>query len=81
MKLSRRFAAVLVHAAEEAAEFTQAAMKRARNDWGLKNLTDEAADVAAFLIVLQENGLIDADRFAARRAMKIAKMRRKYGKG
>jgi hypothetical protein len=54
-------------------------MKKARGDWGLKNLTDEAADIAAFLIVLQENGLIDAERFAARRAMKITKMRRKYG--
>jgi NTP pyrophosphatase (non-canonical NTP hydrolase) len=71
---------LLIHAAEEAAEFTQAAMKKARGDCGLKNLTDEAADIAAFLIVLQENGLIDAERFAARRAMKIAKMRRKYAK-
>jgi phosphoribosyl-ATP pyrophosphohydrolase len=72
---------LLIHAAEEAAEFTQAAMKKARGDWGLKNLTDEAADIAAFLIVMQENGLIDAERFAARRAMKIAKMRIKYGNG
>lgn len=78
MKLSRKFAAVLVHAAEEAAEFTQAAMKRARNDWGFKNLTDEAADTSAFIAVLQEKGLIDGDRFARRRAMKIEKMRRKY---
>ncbi|KVR95830.1 hypothetical protein [Burkholderia vietnamiensis] len=71
---------LLIHAAEEAAEFTQAAMKKARNDWGLKNLTDEAADIAAFLIVLKDLGLIDAERFAARRAQKVIKMRRKYGR-
>jgi phosphoribosyl-ATP pyrophosphohydrolase len=70
---------LLIHAAEEAAEFTQAAMKKARGDWGLKNLTDEAADVAAFLIVLQERGLVDRKHFEARRAMKVIKMRRKYG--
>lgn len=70
---------LLIHAAEEAAEFTQAAMKKARGDWGLKNLTDEAADLAAFILVLQERGLIDGERFVARRAMKVKKMRRKYG--
>lgn len=70
---------LLIHAAEEAGEFIQAAMKKARGDWGLKNLTDEAADIAAFILVLQERGLIDAERFAARRAMKLKKMRRKYG--
>lgn len=72
--------ALLIHAAEEAAEFTQAAMKKARGDWGLKNLTDEAADLAAFILVLQERGLIESERFSQRRAMKLEKMRRKYGK-
>jgi NTP pyrophosphatase (non-canonical NTP hydrolase) len=71
--------ALLVHAAEEAVEFAQAATKRIRGDWGLKNLTDEAADIAAFLIVLKDLGLIDAERFANRRAEKVIKMRRKYG--
>jgi NTP pyrophosphatase (non-canonical NTP hydrolase) len=70
---------LLIHAAEEAGEFIQAAMKKARGDWSLKNLTDEAADVAAFLIVLQERGLVDRDRFEERKAMKVKKMRRKYG--
>lgn len=70
---------LLIHAAEEAGEFIQAAMKKARNDWGRKNLTDEAADMAAFLIVLQEQGLVDRDRFEERKAMKVKKMRRKYG--
>jgi NTP pyrophosphatase (non-canonical NTP hydrolase) len=69
---------LLIHAAEEAGEFIQAAMKKARGDWGLKNLTDEAADVAAFLIVLQERGVIDTARYEARLAIKVKKMRRKY---
>lgn len=70
---------LLIHAAEEAGEFIQAAMKKARGDWGLKNLTDEAADLAAFILVLQERGLIESERFATRRDMKVKKMRRKYG--
>jgi NTP pyrophosphatase (non-canonical NTP hydrolase) len=70
---------LLIHAAEEAGEFIQAAMKKARGDWGLKNLTDEAADTAAFIEVLQEKGAIDRERFAARKAMKVKKFRRKYG--
>jgi NTP pyrophosphatase (non-canonical NTP hydrolase) len=69
---------LLIHAAEEAGEFIQAAMKKARGDWGLKNLTDEAADTAAFILVLQERGLIDSERFAARREMNLKKFRRKY---
>ncbi|CAB3798797.1 hypothetical protein [Pararobbsia alpina] len=71
---------LLIHAAEEAAEFTQAAMKKARGDWGLKNLTDEAADLAALLLVLRENELIDAERFEKRLALKHSKMRKKYGR-
>jgi NTP pyrophosphatase (non-canonical NTP hydrolase) len=72
--------ALLIHAAEEAGEFIQAAMKKARADWGLKNLTDEAADLAAFITLIQEQGLIDGERFARRRAMKLNKFRRKYGR-
>lgn len=71
---------LLGHAAEEAGEFIQAAMKKARGHWSLKNLTDEAADVAAFIIVLQETGEIDKERYEARLAMKVKKMRRKYAK-
>ncbi|CAJ5716154.1 Uncharacterised protein [Burkholderia pseudomallei] len=70
--------ALLIHAAEEAAEFTQAAMKNARSDWGRRKLTDEAADLAAFLLVMQERGAIDPERFGKRLAMKVKKMRRKY---
>jgi len=70
---------LLIHAAEEASEFIQAAMKKARGDWGLKNLTDEAADTAAFILVMQEQGLIDRARFDARVQIKVKKMRRKYG--
>lgn len=71
---------LLIHAAEEAGEFIQAAMKKARGDWSLKNLTDEAADIAAFLIVLRENGLINGPQYEARLAVKVKRMRRKYGK-
>jgi NTP pyrophosphatase (non-canonical NTP hydrolase) len=71
---------LLIHAAEEAGEFIQAAMKKARNDWGLKNLTDEAADTAAFITLMQEQGLIDGARFAQRKAMKLNKFRRKYAR-
>lgn len=71
---------LLIHAAEEAAEFTQAAMKNARSDWGRRKLTDEAADVAAFLLVMQERGAIDPERFGKRLAKKLRKMRRKYGR-
>ena len=70
--------ALLIHAAEEGSEFAQAALKKARDDWGLKNLTDEAADVAAFITLLIDEGLIDSERFAKRRAMKLTKFRRKY---
>lgn len=69
---------LLIHAAEEAAEFTQAAMKNARSDWGRRKLTDEAADLAAFLMVMQERGAIDPERFGKRLAKKVRKMRRKY---
>ena len=72
---------LLVHAAEEAGEFIQAAMKKARAHWGLKNLTDEAADLAAFITLMQEQGLIDSDRFARRKALKLNKFRRKYANG
>lgn len=71
---------LLIHAAEEAGEFVQAAMKKARGDWGFKNLTDEAADLAAFVLVLMERGLIDRERFAARLEIKMNKMRNKYGR-
>ncbi|AIS48243.1 hypothetical protein DR61_1326 [Burkholderia pseudomallei] len=71
---------LLIHAAEEAAEFTQAAMKNARSDWGRRELTDEAADLAAFLLVMQEQGAIDPERFEKRLAKKLRKMRRKYGR-
>ncbi|WDD93866.1 hypothetical protein Bsp3421_003967 [Burkholderia sp. FERM BP-3421] len=70
--------ALLIHAAEEAAEFTQAAMKNARSDWGRRKLTDEAADLAAFLLVMQERGAIDPERFGKLLASKARKMRRKY---
>ncbi|MBF3753872.1 hypothetical protein [Burkholderia pseudomallei] len=53
-------------------------MKNARSDWGRRKLTDEAADLAAFLLVMQERGAIDPERFGKRLAMKVKKMRRKY---
>ncbi|APF87574.1 hypothetical protein HI806_12955 [Ralstonia solanacearum] len=70
--------ALLIHAAEEAAEFTQAAMKLARDDWGDKELTKEAADVAAFILVMKERGRIDRAHFRKRLAKKLKKMRKKY---
>lgn len=72
--------ALLRHAAEEASEFIQAAMKLARDDWGNKQLTDEAADTTAFVLLLIERGVIDVKRFDKRTAKKLKKMRRKYGK-
>ncbi|KVD50743.1 hypothetical protein [Burkholderia ubonensis] len=72
--------ALLIHAAEEAAEFTQAAMKNARSDWGRRKLTDEAADLSAFVLVMQERGAIDPERFGKRLAKKLRKMRRKYAR-
>lgn len=72
--------ALLRHAAEEASEFIQAAMKLAREDWGAKQITLEAADTAAFFLLLQKRGVINSKRFKKRLAKKLKKMRRKYGK-
>ncbi|CAJ0901487.1 hypothetical protein R6138_04588 [Ralstonia thomasii] len=71
--------ALLIHASEEAAEFTQAAMKLARGDWGKKELTKEAADMAAFLLVMRKQRKINRALFKKRRAKKLKKMQRKYG--
>lgn len=70
--------ALLIHASEESSEFTQAAMKKARGAWGNKQLTDEAADVAALFLVMKERGVIGRRRFKKRLAKKLKKMRRKY---
>lgn len=72
--------ALLIHSAEEAGEFVHAAMKLARGHSGSKNLTEEAADVAALLAVLVENEAIDAERYLKRYRMKLNKFRRKYGR-
>jgi NTP pyrophosphatase (non-canonical NTP hydrolase) len=71
--------ALLRHAAEEASEFIQAAMKLAREDWGANQITDEAADTVAFVLLLIERGVIKNARFDKRVAKKLKKMRRKYG--
>jgi phosphoribosyl-ATP pyrophosphohydrolase len=72
--------ALLRHASEEASEFIQAACKLAREDWGAKQLTDEAADTTAFVLLLIERGVIENARFDKRVAKKLKKMRRKYGR-
>ncbi len=53
-------------------------MKKARGAWGNKQLTDEAADVAALFLVMKERGVIGRRRFKKRLAKKLKKMRRKY---
>ena len=72
--------ALLDHTAEEAVELAHACLKLARGDKGEKNVTDEAADVAALLAVLVENKTIDAERYLKRYRMKLKKMRGKYGR-
>jgi NTP pyrophosphatase (non-canonical NTP hydrolase) len=72
--------ALLNHAAEEAVELAHAALKLARGDKGSKNLTDEAADIAALLAVLAENEVLDAERYLKRFRSKLKKFRGKYGK-
>lgn len=53
-------------------------MKLARKDWGAKQITLEAADTAAFFLLLRKQGVIDSKRFKKRLAKKLKKMRRKY---
>jgi phosphoribosyl-ATP pyrophosphohydrolase len=72
--------ALLDHTAEEAVELAHACLKLARGDKGEKNVTDEAADVAALLVVLLENDVIEPDRYIKRFRSKLKKMRGKYGR-
>lgn len=72
--------ALLNHAAEEAVELAQAALKLSRGDKGRTSLTDEAADIAALLAVLVEHEVIDAERYLKRYRMKLKTFRGKYGR-
>jgi NTP pyrophosphatase (non-canonical NTP hydrolase) len=72
--------ALLDHTAEEAVELAHACLKLARGDKGEKNVTDEAADVAALLAVLAENEILDAERYLKRFRSKLKKFRGKYGR-
>ena len=70
--------ALLYHAAEEAAELAQALLKYARGDGSKDAVTAEAADCAAFLLVLDAAGVLKPEDFAKRSADKLEKFLAKY---
>lgn len=68
----------LQHAAEEAVELGHALLKLARGDGTKEAVTDEAADLVAFLVLLDAAGVIDPERFAKHSADKLEKFMEKY---
>lgn len=70
--------ALLYHAAEEAAELAQALLKYARGDGSKDAVTDEAADCAAFLFVLDAAGVLKPEDFSERCGDKLEKFLAKY---
>ncbi|WP_414444620.1 hypothetical protein [Burkholderia sp. 22PA0106] len=69
---------LLLHAAEEAVELSQALLKLARGDGPKSAVADEAADITALIVLVGEAGVIESGRFNRRHQAKLTKFRRKY---